>query len=510
LKKKCWLALLLWVSVVALAADAPDFTFSNPPGKYAVGFKVVDQYDYSRTYAGIDNLGQPAKGEVARPIQTLIWYPSEKTSKPHLTYGDYLALAATKDNFNPSAAAIDSAKQAADKLGNAKTSVMWAIRDAAPFGGIFPLVIYAPSFNAQSFENADLCEYLASHGYVVIASPSLGAHPTGMTGDVDGATEQARDISFLIGFAHTLPQADLSKVAVAGFSWGGISNLFAAARDNRIDALVSFDGSARYFPKVVHDSGDVRPSQMSLPVLFFTQGGMSLEDAAKHKLDVSGNVLNELKYCDLTIVRMHAMQHGDFSSFFERSPDHWKHRQAVDYSGEEAVASYGWVARYTLEFLDAVLKRDPEAVAFLKDTPVKNGVPNHLMAIERSPSQGTPASFDTFRTELGKQGFSHATEVYAKFKAQDADFKIDEGTIDGWGYALMGDKHLPEAIEVFKLNVSLYPDSGDVYDSLGEAYAKAGNKELAIANYKKSLEKDPSNDHAKEQLKILEAPPAKP
>jgi len=273
--------------------------------------------------------------------------------------------------------------------------------------------------------------------------------------------------------------------------------------------LVSLDGSARYYYKLVHDSSDVRPGQIGVPILFFTSG-FSLEQLASFKIDLSGNVLNELKYSDLTIVRMHGMQHGDFSSFSERSPDHWKDRQASEYSGEEAVASYGWVARYTLEFLDATLKHDPEAIAFLKNTSVANGVPNHLLTIDRSASQGMPANFDTFRTELAKQGFSHASEVYAKFKAQDADFKIDEGTINGWGYALMGDQHLPEAIEVCKLNVSLYTDSANVYDSLGEAYAKAGNKELAIVNYKKSLEKNPSNDHAKEQLKILEAaPPAK-
>jgi len=52
--------------------------------------------------------------------------------------------------------------------------------------------------------------------------------------------------------------------------------------------------------------------------------------------------------------------------------------------------------------------------------------------------------------------------------------------------------------------VTMYPDSGNVYDSLGEAYMKAGQKQLAIENYKKSLEKDPSNANAVEKLKELE------
>ena len=118
------------------------------------------------------------------------------------------------------------------------------------------------------WENADLCEYLASYGYVVISTPAMGIDRES-THDVAGTNAQAQDISFLIGFAHTLPDADMADVGVVGFSWGGIAGLFAAVRDNRIDALVALDGSMRYFPGVVKEAGDVHPEQMSIPLLFF-------------------------------------------------------------------------------------------------------------------------------------------------------------------------------------------------------------------------------------------------
>ena len=50
------------------------------------------------------------------------------------------------------------------------------------------------------------------------------------------------------------------------------------------------------------------------------------------------------------------------------------------------------------------------------------------------------------------------------------------------------------------MNVKLYPKSSNVYDSLGEAYMKNGDKELAIENYKKSLELAPNNENAKQML----------
>jgi dienelactone hydrolase len=168
-----------------------------------------------------------------------------------MTVGDYGNLTAAETSFDKPQIAHD-AQDWIKGMAPTLAQSLWAVRDAQPESGRFPLVIYAPSFSAMSWENADLCEYLASHGYVVIASPDMGAAARNMTGDLAGIDAQARDISFLIGYAQTLSNTDMSKIAVAGFSWGGISDLFAAARDNRIDALVAFDGSLRYF----HRSGE--------------------------------------------------------------------------------------------------------------------------------------------------------------------------------------------------------------------------------------------------------------
>ena len=60
-----------------------------------------------------------------------------------------------------------------------------------------------------------------------------------------------------------------------------------------------------------------------------------------------------------------------------------------------------------------------------------------------------------------------------------------------------------DAIKVFQKNAQEYPDSSNVYDSLAEAYAAAGKKELAIENYGKALKLDPKNENARERLKKL-------
>jgi Flp pilus assembly protein TadD len=61
-----------------------------------------------------------------------------------------------------------------------------------------------------------------------------------------------------------------------------------------------------------------------------------------------------------------------------------------------------------------------------------------------------------------------------------------------------------EAIRVFQLNVELHPQSWNVYDSLGEAFMKNGDKAAAIQNYTKSLDLNPKNANATEMLKKLQ------
>lgn len=67
--------------------------------------------------------------------------------------------------------------------------------------------------------------------------------------------------------------------------------------------------------------------------------------------------------------------------------------------------------------------------------------------------------------------------------------------LNGLGYRLIEmNKDVTWAITLFKLNTTLFPKNGNVWDSLGEAYAKNGQKKEAIKSYQKALEVAPSKD----------------
>ena len=96
--------------------------------------------------------------------------------------------------------------------------------------------------------------------------------------------------------------------------------------------------------------------------------------------------------------------------------------------------------------------------------------------------------------------------------AEAASYKVkamnlaDEEQLNAYGYQLMGDKKIDEAIAVFKNNAQRYPASWNVYDSLAEAYEVKGDTKNALANYKLALKKAPDvqKKRISETIKKLE------
>jgi hypothetical protein len=195
------------------------------------------------------------------------------------------------------------------------------------------------------------------------------------------------------------------------------------------------------------------PEQMTIPLLYFAQGEITLEDQARYFTDPAKNegpsVLNLWTHGDLVTVHMLGLVHVEHSSMYQRNEDVWKgfhDDHKGDYEREDGILGYAWITRYTLQFLDAYLKHEAAALAYLKRTPAENGAPKHFITVNYRAALGAPASSETFRSELGRQGFPHAADVYAAMRKEKSDFKLDEVVVNSWGYELMADSHLSEAM----------------------------------------------------------------
>jgi pimeloyl-ACP methyl ester carboxylesterase len=395
LRQPVLLCCLLFGSLTfAVGENYAAVKFAAQPGPYAVGVRVVEQYDSGRHFgsAGDEKPVQSTQAERGRPLQTLVWYPAQKSAGKAMTMGDYVALMDTEVSFGKPQMTRDG-DVLKGWLHASLGQSLSAVRDASFAMGRFPVVIYAPSFSSWSWENADLCEYLASYGYVLIASPGMGEKSRESTHDLSGVSAQASDVSFLIGFAASVPNADMTRTAAMGFSWGGLADVYAASKDDRIKALVSLDGSERYFPGLVEASKTVHPDKMTIPLIYFEEGDQSLEvqDRLNHRFHAEGpNVLNRWVHGDLITVRMLGMFHPEFCSIAYRNEELWEKElpnlQVADYDRADGLMGFAWVMRYTRAFLDFHLKQDAQAGAFLKAAPSANGVPRHTMSVKFRPS----------------------------------------------------------------------------------------------------------------------------
>lgn len=100
----------------------------------------------------------------------------------------------------------------------------------------------------------------------------------------------------------------------------------------------------------------------------------------------------------------------------------------------------------------------------------------------------------TMARVFAEDGLEAGLAAYEDLRERQPDV-VDEDLVNALGYELLGSDHVEAAIAVFERNVAAYPDSANVYDSLGEAYLAAGDYEKAIQHYEKSVELDPDNEN---------------
>src|SRR5437762_2952732 len=147
-------SLLILASATTLSAQTLHGNLT--PGPHAVGFRVIERYDYSRPYRFARDLtGKPRGGERARPMQISVWYPAEKGSGKPMHFADYVTLIASATKFGPLTDADRADADArffgfpairetpASQRARWKSMETWARSEAKPLAGRFPLVIWS-------------------------------------------------------------------------------------------------------------------------------------------------------------------------------------------------------------------------------------------------------------------------------------------------------------------------------------------------------------------------------
>ncbi len=178
-------------------------------------------------------------------------------------------------------------------------------------------------------------------------------------------------------------------------------------------------------------------------------------------------------------------------------------------SGARAVghggANEGWMARFV------VVPRSGNGLIVMTNSTLGGSVHSYLFCewgravlAETGPCRRGIGAVIT--SAINREGAKAAIERYWQLKRSDPEsYDFREFHLNQVGYALLRTNRFEDAIAIFQANVAAFPDAWNTYDSLGEAYMLHGERALAIANYRKSLELNPQNQNAVAMLQRLGA-----
>lgn len=494
-----------------------SFTFSQTSlqamdldyGPYPVGYRYEERIDSSRTY----QLKNAHNNQYHfRPIPMSIWYPAqpEETAQP-MSILNYLEVLKAEEEWEhlPNEFLLDWFHYLWNTPENQAhlPELCKAEKNANPLESSHPVVVYAPSYQASSIENFAICEYLASHGFVVISSPSRGTQNKNLSGGTTKDMEtQSRDVEFLLGQMHRYPFINMDQVVLMGFSFGGLSNTITVMKHGNIKGLISLDGTERYNYPVLEASPYFDLDRLTIPYLHMAQKEIPKvvleEDNIPEELNHKFQLYDSLQNAKIYRYRFHNLSHAYFSSFgilfTNRDP-----RQ--DKSDAEIMTSYKLISTVVLKFLEAVLFDNDSAKSYLETPALNQRILVDLITKKIKQPKSQAFDYKNFNDLALKQNFDDLIPLYQSLKAQYPDLELQEGMLNILGLHMAFDPDQFEAgIKVFELALYLYPKSANLYDSLAEAYLYNKDYEQARLQFKKSLELNPENQNAINRLKQLE------
>ncbi len=476
-------------------------------GKYEVGFWHYIVMDSTRTYKRIFDWNNK---EIPRQIPISIWYPSKVDSNmsSRMIVQNYMEILKMEEEWEnlPNDQILNwfysNTPENREHL-REKTS---AYLKATPIASKFPAVIYTPGYEASSIENFALCEMLASHGYVVIASPSRGTENRFLEGaSAKDLETQARDIEFLIQELNKFPNIDHNRVACVGFSFGGLSNILAQMRNDRIRAVVSLDGSIKYQYGTLKKSPFASIQKMDVPFIHMAQKDIPKKVLEEDKIDSTLNY--EFEFFDLLTnshaysLKFHNLTHSYFSTLGVLFQTRDKRQ---DKSDLEIMESYKWMSIYALNFLNGFLKDDIDSSTYLDREPVANGIPAGVVSISSKSPKERLYSFEDFNKQAASQKYHNLYSLYESIRFQDPSIQLPEGKLNNLGLQLVFNPNTSDkGISVLQFAIDIYSKSSNLFDSLAEAFLFVGDKEMAIKNFEKSLKLNAQNQNAINRLQEL-------
>jgi glyoxylase-like metal-dependent hydrolase (beta-lactamase superfamily II) len=205
---------------------------------------------------------------------------------------------------------------------------------------------------------------------------------------------------------------------------------------------------------------------------------------------------------------------ADRERFTTLMPAHWNGELSIE--GAEARVEYVralWnavnQAAEADQGIEAVLTENQLAARFpsLAESPGFSAQGNHASITElwREVTNQASAARTVFEL-LGEGADEEAILLVVGDRDSEAPgYFYFEAEFNAYGYAFIQQDRIDEAVRMFEINVELFPESWNTYDSLGEALLRKGETDAAVAMYEKSLVLNPESPSGKEALATIKS-----
>jgi pimeloyl-ACP methyl ester carboxylesterase len=480
-----------------------------------------------------------ATGKAPRPILVNRWYPAAAAADAKkMPHGEYLnvrtdepALAeyATRlAKYERDVIAKEVMRKPLKELTKAELIALEeffdtptaCVRDAATAKGVFPLVIYHAGAGSSYEDNAVFCEFLASHGFVVLGSAFPQA--SGKSFNTDNQDGSHRDLDFLIAYARQLPNVDWKHVGLIGHSAGAQAALTYCARAGcPIDAVVSLDTTQDYrgvndpqwtfTPQMVRNA-----NEFTCPVVFAAgpQAFFELADLLRNA-ERFYFAIDRLEHNDYIA---QGSIHRDRMVQLRRDDEGQDRKARAEEEAEltQVRESYRSLCVYVLRFFEAKLKDDATAKEFLanqyRTTKFGGGEPHVDYMVkgrtgpDRYESGDEPPSPRQVRPFLREHGPQKTIDLLKRFREKAPAHPI---FADNFEFFLVTDLldrgKIEDAIALRDYFRETKLDCNAFLLSLGKSYERLGLAKPAAVFYRRLLRLDPANAEAAARLKDVEA-----
>ena len=511
--------------------DDPGVWPSATPGPHAVGFRVLQEYDSTRTFKPkYDYFGNPTEGPIARPLQMCVWYPAAVSdNSKHMRLEEYYQLEATVTDFVPPTSdrlkwTVERFKQAwpiefrvppekreeiRSRIEQALQEEVYAVRNADPAHGPFPLIVHMPGYNGGPDGSSYLFEYLASHGYVIAAVANMGEYRRTIDDEAASLDVQARDLEFAAARLRTLPFVDPTRTGASGMSWGGMSNVLFAERNFEVDAVLTLDGAITMPEELKlieavpgYSHKNLRAAYMQLLV--------TPEEAKFRPKDL--RFYDSLEYGDACMVQFRGVDHDEFACGYlrlrnlnEADPDRLAYLER--FSRE--------VYSCALTFFDAYLKKDTSALRSLTawaDHSARTDAADTMIALrDFKKGKPRPLSRGEFVDIIKAKGAEEALNIYRDYcRIQPRNNLIVSEAIGPLYMDAFECGNLTEALAICELWETGLPRNPGPLFSKGRIYTKMGDTAGAINCYERIQEIATDTAHiatARRRIKELRSAP---